>query len=353
MPTTSILDTHSLTLQNECFHKIGRYPKNLDHLVVAWPGFVVKGAFKGSRLSLSAEARINFNLGTHLYLSIEIDGAKTQIAVEQSLKSYSLAEGLDPDQVHYFRIIRQNEAFCGNLILKELSTDGSFEAPTGSSLLIEAVGDSLLTGYGNEASQAHQPFNSKNQNFTKSMVFLAAEYLEADLRVIAHVGKGVQSNYDGSTHSTLIHLYDELTPYAPNTYEHNDSQAQLVILQGGSNDFSLSLPPKKRFIDAYVEWVRKVHQHQPDARLLALIGPMLNNDWPISPITGQAIPSLDLYKAWVQEASNELKALRIELNLLELTPQDASRGFGSHWHPNLLQHQLNAVEIANWLKENL
>jgi hypothetical protein len=163
-----------LSAQNELFHRVGRFSIQDDALSMAWSGCSLSGSFKGSALAVELECRINFTLGEHLYLSVEIDGQKSTLKLNQAKTEIILASDLKED-LHTFKILRENEPFCGNLLAHQFKTDGQFVETKKKALLIEAIGDSIITGYGNESLVPHDSFNSQTQKITRSMVYLAAE----------------------------------------------------------------------------------------------------------------------------------------------------------------------------------
>ncbi len=171
------------------------------------------------------------------YYTVYIDGVRQE-------KRFNIASGeatltianFEEGGVHTIRILKQTESQNSLSILKSLEFTGYFEeAPAEKELLIEFIGDSITSGYGNLCKNgASNPGNALNQDATQTYAYLTAEKLGADHSLVSYSGIGVAKGWPDF-------LMEEF--FAADSYCRNTSSAyeksftpDIVVINLGTND---------------------------------------------------------------------------------------------------------------------
>ena len=185
---------------------------------------------------------------------------------------------------------------------------------------------------------------------------LLAQELNAEYQIVAWNGKGVISAYIGEERDEpdpqwrLPFLYDYTDGGSEKDYykkeekdwekwDHQSYQADIVTVYLGTNDASYTreIPQRdQEFIDAYKLFLGRIHQTQPQAAILCMLGTM---DQRLCPATKRA----------VEEYAKNHKEVQIEY--LELPAQSEEDGLGTFWHPTAITHRKVADKVVAKIKE--
>lgn len=92
----------------------------------------------------------------------------------------------------------------------------------------------------------------------------------------------------------------------------------------------------QEFIDAYKLFLGRIHQTQPQAAILCMLGTMVQR---LCPATKRA----------VEEYAKNHKEVQIEY--LELPAQSEEDGLGTFWHPTAITHRKVADKVVAKIKE--
>lgn len=183
-----------------------------------------------------------------------------------------LAEDL-PEGSYSFRIVRQTEWNYGNIYVTGVSFKGSFlPPPANKDILIEFIGDSLTTGFGNlENTVAEQVWGGEPiyHDATQAYPYMTAEALNADLSVVAIQGIGSRCSRHSFTMNEIYNTY-------PRVYEKDytydpDESADIVVINMLANDGELraeeKVPPKE-IVQSAKELCEIVRKQHPDALIV-------------------------------------------------------------------------------------
>ena len=118
---------------------------------------------------------------------------------------------------------------------------------------------------------------------------------------------------------------------------------QAVVINLGTNDFSANMSlGQSDFSSAYTAFLSTVRAKYPDALILCAIGPLLY---------GTGLTSATAYiNALVQDANQKGDK---NVKVLDFGQQDATKGTGCDWHPNVAENQRMADLLVTALKTNL
>ena len=171
------------------------------------------------------------------YYTVYIDGIRQEKRFNvPSGEATIIIANFEEGGVHNIRILKQTESQNSLSILKSLEFTGYFEeAPAEKELLIEFIGDSITSGYGNLCiNGATNPGNALNQDATQTYAYMTAEKLGADHSLVSYSGIGVAKGWPDF-------LMEEF--FAADSYCRNTSSAyeksftpDIVVINLGTND---------------------------------------------------------------------------------------------------------------------
>lgn len=317
----------------------------------SWPAVQFRVRFEGSGLDARIEDTPfpDDDLQTD-YLAVEVDGIpRDKLKLRAGVRRYRLASGLDPG-THVLVVTKRSEPLVGTVALHGLYEDGRtriLPPPPRRIRRIEAVGDSMMAGYGNEAADPDSDcqFDPREQDASRTFVANAARLLDAELVVQAWSGKGIYRNYLASDKAAMPQLYGRILPGVDSEEIAADYSPQAIVVGLGTNDFVAGMPDRQRFIGEYHQLIRKVRDAARNALVVIVLGPMLTDDYPVAGARRAA-------REWLGQLRQELLDAGVKTVVVEQTwSQDEPRGCGGH--PGLATHARFGTELASVLHENL
>ncbi len=287
------------------------------------------------------------------YLAVSVNGSDFRtIRLLPNQNRYAVAD-LPVVGTHTVRVMKRTEALCGRIQLLGI------ELPDGGRLLppppprkrrIEIIGDSVTSGYGNEASSEKDPYHPSTVNATMTFGWLAAERLQADVRMISWSGKGLYRNRHPDDRSeTMALLWERTLPTDPASC--NDFQSwipDVVLILLGANDWAAGPPPQEEFIDAYKHLVRRVKSRYGNPVILCGLSATINDRWPagMQRRTRMREWLTEIVAAWRAEGGERVF-------FLEFAEQDVLDGCGADYHPSARTHRKMADTLSAALAEHL
>jgi endoglucanase len=306
----------------------------------AWSNSTIKANFKGTGISVYLKSA-----GDN-WFNVIIDGvvkAPINIATLNS-SPINLAAGLTNGN-HTIELVKRTEAYIGEVqFLGFTVTDGELLAPpAASSKGIMVIGDSISCGYGNEGTSQNETFTTKNENADLSYVAVTARLLGADLVNTSWSGKGLMRNYGGDTTNVMPQIYNQILPYNSSLlWDSSKWTPQVVVINLGTNDFSIGIPDKGSFSRAYRALVNSVRKQYPNAEIYCAVGPMLSGD------------NLASATDYIKRIVNLQTTLGDEnINFIQFPAQDGTTGYGEDWHPSLQTHEDMAKQLAAQIQSDL
>lgn len=341
-------------------HPLLSYSGRLDCRAAGGPllGFVgssVRVRFVGTGLELKLKDFGQGTAQTTNYYDVAIDGqAPGLLEVSSRQERYVLARGLSAGE-HEIELFKRVEAAPGGNVGAGRGQILGFVLH-GTQLLpvslpprrLEFVGDSITCGYGDELSTddpGSAPYTSKNSNGHKAYGALTAAALDAQYMAVAYSGRGISRNYADSAGQVLPELYLQSVPEDPSAsaWDPAQYQADAVIINLGSNDFSTPGVNRVAFREGYVKFLARLRGYYPQSTLVVVMGPMLNDSYPPGE---QALSSSS---ADVRAAIDErARAGDGRIRLIVLAEQTGP--WGEDWHPTLATHQKMADALVPQLK---
>ncbi len=232
------------------------------------------------------------------------------------------------------------------------------EAPPASGRLLEIVGDSISTGWGNLGRETHSPrgdtgectWAASNSSWAQSYGALAGRALGAEVSTIAMGGWGLYEGHDDDREHAMGKVYGRaFGAYVPGTWTFPRTP-QAVVVQLGGNDVGPREKPtfdRELFVQAGLDLVAQIRAHAPEAWIVFVLGPWDEDD--------PALPTLRDAQQAILDQRRSLGDRRIDR--LEFPPYPAGPDgeivTGCRWHPSLAHHQRMAEVLRQHLHERL
>ena len=309
---------------NPLIQYIGRInDSNPDQPTFNWPGIEIRARFQGTSLRMVAKPKSG-------YFMCSIDNATPfKVAFNSERDSVvQLATALSQGE-HSVRLMYTIEGLDRHAIFRGFVLDKGCKLVTPDPLpkrKIEFIGNSITCGYG--------------------YATLTSDALGAQHFSISRSGIGAYRNYGGpatGSSDAMPQMYD-LTLYHDSTQLWNFKRwtPDVVCINLGTNDFSTPAYDAALYEKSYLGLVRHVRNCYPQAFIVLMSGPMLQEK------TNAIVKkTLDNIKKTLNKKGDK-RILRFDF-----TPQDGSLGYGADYHPSKAQHQKMAEELTKFLKENI
>lgn len=327
---------------------IGRIDCRPDGPAFSFPAVSVRVRFDGAALDLRLRDSGTGTARSTNYYDVSVDGsAPARLEAIPGDQVYPLARDLGAGE-HIVEIVKRVEGNSNNGRGQVLG----FRVPEGTRLLppqpralrVEFVGDSITCGYGNEVSTTTPdqfPYTTLNSNANLAYGAIAARALDAEYVAVAISGRGVYRNYGDAAGTLMPIAYDTTLPEdgsAP-AWDFRRYSPDIIVVNLGTNDFSPPGPDHEAFKAAYTSFLIKIREHQPSALLLAVVGPMLNDGFPMGVMAWTTIQA---------DVSAVVDGLRVagdeNVHYLALSPQNSP--YGEDWHPTVATHQQMADAVV-------
>lgn len=259
---------------------------------------------------------------------------------------HQLFSGIN-DTVHTIRIVKRTESLVGKVEFSgiQLEENGVLvEIPSIPERKMEFIGNSITCGYGNEAIDQYQPFSCETENASLAYGAITADRLNAQYVAVAYSGRGIVQNYDGSQVNVVPEIWNRIFPDEDKPlWDHKLYTPDIAVINLGTNDFSSGVDTGL-FKQAYASFLKQVRKEYPITSIVCLIGPMLNNSYPEN--------ALDISRNIVSSiVSVKRRTGDNKIYFFELTQQTGEYGYGADWHPSVAQHEYNAGELTQYIKE--
>ncbi len=304
-----------------------------------YPGVTAMLNFNGTGLSMAAKP------GSGQFM-VEVDNDDAfKINFTDSISNIVLADSL-PCGRHSARITYAIEGHEKQPSIHGFEIFGPdaklLPAPERPALKIEFIGNSITCGYGTEADSGQVHFSYENENHTLSYAYLTARALDADFNVVAKSGIGMYRSYGGPREGTpgnrIPDLYDRTLFYTHDyEWDHSSFRPDIICINLGTNDTSLEMFEPELFEAKYNEFLDRLRELQPQARIVVLNGPMLNGLW------------LEV----VTESLDRVAEGREGVSRFDFSPCTGELGYGADFHPSRARAVRMADELIPYLQSIL
>ena len=264
--------------------------------------------------------------GQHLFTG-NLDSQNKKVVVYDGAQ-----KSVQHKKITFIKITESSQSYIG---IKSINTDDNAQIIPAEQkkVQIEFIGDSITCGYGIDSKDENEPFSTMTEDGTGAYSYLAAKALDADYSMVSYSSFGVVSGWtdtDGINDFSLVpRIYENVCfswntqMFAEKKWDFSFYKPNIVVFNLGTNDMSWCKNQERcgLFINAYVEFLKKVRNFYPEAYFVLSIGIMEMGD---------------VMSPYVQKTVEEYKKLTGDkkISYLHFSTQTKEEGYGSGFHPS-------------------
>ena len=285
------------------------------------------------KISISVSRPSN-GASTNTYFTVYIDEVRqdTRFNIKSGSETLTIAS-FEEGGVHNIRVLKQTEAANSLSVFEALSFKGYFEkAPAKKDLLIEFLGDSITSGFGNMCMNgASDAGSALNQDATQTYAYLAAEKLGADHSLVSCSGIGIAGSWCGDFVMKDFFTTESYYRSTSEKYEKTFTP-DIVVINLGTNDFSKgsSVTQFKVGVKALINLIRNTYGE--DVKIV----------WAAN-MMGECMQTY---------SKSVIASLGGEANGLYMCTLTENRQ-GGYYHPNKAAHVAAAEALAKFINEKV
>ena len=275
--------------------------------------------------------------------------------VKEPEKNYEIFSS-ETESENTVTVIKLSEAGNSTLGIKDIRvvSAGDISPTPEKPLKIEFIGDSITCGYGVDDEVKEHHFSTATEDGAKTYAYKTAQKLGADYSMVCYSGHGIISGYTSNGRKSpnqLVPKFYEMTAHTSGNYngfsmsktdwDFDVFRPDAVVINLGTNDASYCKNNEEyraEFRDRYVDFLKQIRSHNPDAYILCTLG-IMGND-----LYTEIEEAVSLYK---EETGDE----RVSAMMFE--NQSMDDGIAADWHPSEKTHEKAAEKLAAELKSIL
>ncbi|MFA5264120.1 MAG: GDSL-type esterase/lipase family protein [Opitutaceae bacterium] len=300
---------------------------------LGFPGTVFHMTFRGDSLSFQVKASSD-----DVYFDVSVDGGpQERLHALKGEGTYPLCQSAARGE-HRVELTRRTESWQGTceILGFETNDEGCLlpSAPLpGRKLMF--IGDSITGGESTDLRQGEAPLGNHRANARLSYGIVLARRLGAQCHLVSYGGRGVIRDWQGIRDTRNAPQFYELAlPDGPAiAWDPKRYVPDAIGICLGTNDFNQGIPDQNEFINAYVEFVRKVRRDAPNAVIVLIESPIVHDAPGKSPLGSV----LKAYIGGVIARIADPRVIQAPVSHAVGTPVDA--------HPTGREHEIMASEL--------
>lgn len=345
-------------LTEENVKLLGRTYFDGEKLFCALSGSGAEFTFNGTKCSVTVTGDSNATspsaADNQARVAIYVNGERVvDDMVDNIQETYDVFES-DTPQTAVISIVKLSESPMSTIGIKEIKATGSKIAPTpNKDVLIEFIGDSITCGYGIDDPDKDHHFSTKTEDVTKAYAYKTAEKLGADYSMVSFSGYGIVSGYTNDKKvaaQTVPQFYTKLGySWASNgsfvpanvEWDFGKRQPDIIVVNLGTNDDSYTKTDSEKqqeYCDGYVEFLKKIRENNPDAKILCTLGIMGDR------LFEKVQLAVDTYTE--QTGDGNISTMKFDV-------QNPNDGYSADWHPSVTTHEKAAEKLSAEIKSLL
>lgn len=331
---------------------IGRAQVVDDTLWLVHSGSGAEFIFKGTSatITMKPDSALNSGMDSQTRIAVYVNGERVvDEMVDKLEKTYTVFES-EEEQECTIRVVKLSEAAnsTAGIASIEVTSMGNIYPTPESGRYIEFIGDSITCGYGVDDENRDHHFSTRTEDVTKTYAYKAAQALGADYSMVSFSGYGIISGYSGNgeqvTAQQLPQYYEKLGfsygaymgQYYPQdmAWDFTVRQPDVIVINLGTNDNSYvkgNAEKEAVYEAAYVEFLKVVRAHNPEATIVCTLGIM----------GAELYPSVERAVVAYQGESGDANVYTMQFDV-----QSASDGYAADWHPTEATHTKAAEKLA-------
>ncbi len=303
----------------------------------SWPGVDARVKVQGAGIQVTVQET------GHDWVQVLVDGVPTQgVPLAQGVQTIEV-QAQKPG-VHVYDFVKRTEPLVGTIQFLEFEPErGRLLKATEKARRLEVIGDSVVCGFGNEASSSTDSFTPSTENAYLSFASIAAREVEAEAELIAWSGRKMWPD------DTISSIYDLNVPTdLSSAYNFKDQAPEAILIDLGANDFAKQNPDEAEWTGAYEGFVARLRVHNPKAMIYVSIDPMMSDNFP------EGHRAFSTIRDYLTRMVSSLRAGGdARIRVLEFDRQTGDDGYGAAFHPNVTSHRKMAARWVEALKRDL
>lgn len=276
---------------------------------LGFPGVTLHLRYRGAALALQLEAG-----SAKVYFDVYVDRLPpVTLHARPGTGTYPLLADGTADGEHTIAILRRSESWQGTCEIVGFAPGAGgtlLPPPPAKARRLMFIGDSVTSGeycdYRADDPLGDGRADSHNANAAHSYGAILAQRLGAEFHLVSYGGRGLIRDWQGIRATRNAPQFYELAlpddpaaPWNPSRYVPDAIGVGL-----GTNDFNQGVPDQNEFVNAYVEFLRKLRRDAPRAWIFLLESPILDD-----PAGG--MPKHAVHAAYLREIVEKLGDPRI------------------------------------------
>ena len=271
------------------------------------------------------------------YFTVYIDGERVPERLYPRSSSVKIAS-FEGNRFHTVRVLKQSESVWTRSTINGIEITGElFDSPKQRKHLIEVLGDSLTTGFGNLGVKGEGSAQGGNtphkEDATQTYGFIAAEILDADCTIVAWSGIGLNLSYVSAIYGDYYKRYSYHRNREGDDYKF-DNAPDLLVIHLGANDSTNKQTKREDFIRKGKELISFIFEgYKKEIPII----------WAYDPDEG--VPN------YIREILDYFGGEEKGFYMLELEWHSKDELWGASGHPGIKAHQKHAELLVDLIKE--
>jgi hypothetical protein len=321
-------------------------PSAEGSLRLGFCGTVLHFRFHGRQLAMRVKATTD-----EVYFDVGVDGAEpVRLRCHAGEGDYPLLTQTNAAD-HILEITRRSESWQGTCEVSgfDLGAHGVLLTPPELPVRkLMFIGDSITCGAAldiipNDPLKGKTAHEDQTSNARLSYGKLLASKLNAQCVLVSYGGRGVIRDWQGIRNiNNAPQFYELALPDDPSClWKQNSYAPDAIAICLGTNDFSQGIPDENEFVNAYVEFIRKIRRDSPQARIFLLDSPMLAD-------ADGKTPKRTVLHAYLQEITGAINSPQVQLASIS-----HYEGIPGNGHPTRADHEAIAQELEPQFRQAL
>lgn len=271
------------------------------------------------------------------YFTVYIDGKRCPERLYPRSNTVNIAS-FEGSYFHTVKILKQSESVWTRSTINGIELTGElFDAPKPREFLIEVLGDSLTTGFGNLGVKGEGNAQGGNtphkEDATQTYGFIAAEELNADCTIVAWSGIGLNLSYVSAIYGDYYKRYSYHRNREGDDYKF-DHAPDLLVIHLGANDSTNKQTKREDFVKKAKELITFLYDgYKKEIPII----------WAYDPDEG--VPD------YIKEALDYFGGEEKGFYMLELEWHSKDELWGASGHPGIKAHQKHARLLVDLIKD--
>lgn len=256
-----------------------------------WSGSMIKLNFEGSKIETLLEDEHGEN-----YFNVFLDGKQVAVWKPDSIKSNFVLDSLQFGK-HIFQLYKRNEYDKGYTKFYGFKVHGKVLPKDNEKLkTIEFYGNSITAGYAiHDSIGLDRPDSIFTDNYC-TYAAITARHFNAKYHMSCKSGIGIMISW---WPQNIYDIYDKLNPNTKSIWDFQKYQPDILVVNLLQNDSKLvtlpnhesfkyyfkdKAPNEEQIIQAYVQFIKTLRGHYPNAKIICALGSMSavlsDSPWP-------------------------------------------------------------------------